>query len=147
LIGINRHADVIRLAGRLTHPWIWVRHGNTLVQYDIRNVARAQKGTTVCTNGAYTGYHCGPVTKVNQTVTLGANIVPGSGTTVHHLSQVDVCKRTDDNPVAEGDSGGPVFLKHIAKGTLTGTNHSGCTVYFQGLVEAQNLLNVDAVTQ
>jgi streptogrisin D len=84
----------------------------------ISTVGTATVGEHVCASGMATGYTCGTVTAVNQTVDYG------DGEVVHGLIQTNV--HTD-----HGDSGGPLFDGSTALGTVSGGD--GTTDYFQPL--------------
>jgi streptogrisin D len=82
----------------------------------ITGVGTATVGEHVCASGMATGYTCGTVTAVNQTVDYG------DGQVVHGLIETNV--HTD-----HGDSGGPLFDGSTALGTVSGGD--GTTDYFQ----------------
>jgi streptogrisin C len=78
-------------------------------------------GTSVCRSGATSGYHCGRVEAINETVNYG------SGDVVRGLTRTDICAEG-------GDSGGPFISGTQAQGTLSGGS-GGCLLggqsYFQ----------------
>lgn len=78
-------------------------------------------GSSICRSGSTSGYHCGQVQAVNETVNYG------DGNVVHGLTRTDICAE-------EGDSGGPFVSGTQAQGTLSGGS-GGCLIggqsYFQ----------------
>jgi streptogrisin D len=82
----------------------------------ITGTGTATVGEHVCASGVRTGYTCGTVTAVNQTVNYG------DGEVVRGLIETNV--HTD-----HGDSGGPLFAGSTALGTVSGGD--GTTDYFQ----------------
>jgi trypsin len=87
--------------------------------------------------GQETGSSCGEVTDLN--VESGGALGGLFTTKIKHLGKMRNCAPET------GDSGGPVFKRGVAYGLVSGT--SGCDVYFQGAVTAQNVLNVDILTR
>lgn len=85
----------------------------------------AAVGDKVCLSGSTTGYHCGWVQAINETVNYG------DGDVVHGLTRTSVCAEA-------GDSGGPFMRGTQAQGTLSGGS-GGCLVggqsYFQPIQE------------
>jgi streptogrisin C len=83
--------------------------------------APAAGGDRVCLSGSTSGYHCGWVQAVNETVNYG------DGNVVHGLTKTTVCAEA-------GDSGGPFMSGTQAQGTLSGGS-GGCLLggqsYFQ----------------
>ncbi|MDQ4011075.1 MAG: S1 family peptidase [Actinomycetota bacterium] len=78
-------------------------------------------GASICRFGATSGYHCGRVEAINETVNYG------SGDVVRGLTRTDICAEG-------GDSGGPFVSGTQAQGTLSGGS-GGCLLggqsYFQ----------------
>ena len=78
-------------------------------------------GTKVCLSGSTSGYHCGRVEAIGETVNYG------DGNVVRGLTRTSVCAEA-------GDSGGPFISGTQAQGTLSGGT-GGCllggTSYFQ----------------
>jgi len=78
-------------------------------------------GDRVCLSGSTSGYHCGVVEAINETVNYG------DGNVVHGLTKTTVCAEA-------GDSGGPFMSGTQAEGTLSGGS-GGCLLggqsYFQ----------------
>jgi streptogrisin C len=78
-------------------------------------------GDRVCLSGSTSGYHCGWVEGVNETVNYG------DGNVVRGLTKTTVCAEA-------GDSGGPFMSGTQAQGTLSGGS-GGCLLggqsYFQ----------------
>lgn len=81
----------------------------------------APVGSTVCLSGSASGYHCGRVQAIGETVNYG------HGDVVYGLTRTSVC-------ADEGDSGGPFVSGTQAQGTLSGGT-GGCVLggqsYFQ----------------
>lgn len=97
----------------------WVRDGlsdSTTPYYRVisgrKHRDNQSVGSTVCKYGAYaTGYGCG--TLENKTYDPGDNCVPGSGNTWMRV------EGNGTRLMADGDSGGPVFLDSVAYGTMS----------------------------
>ncbi|MGQ0718417.1 MAG: S1 family peptidase [Pseudonocardiales bacterium] len=85
----------------------------------------AAVGSSVCRSGSTSGYHCGQITAVNETVNYGG------GDVVRGLTRTDICAEA-------GDSGGPFVSGTQAQGTLSGGS-GGCLLggqsYFQPIDE------------
>jgi len=81
----------------------------------------AAVGSSVCRSGSTSGYYCGRVQAVNETVNYGG------GDVVRGLSRTNICAEA-------GDSGGPFVSGTQAQGTLSGGS-GGCLLggqsYFQ----------------
>lgn len=81
----------------------------------------APVGSSVCMSGSVSGYHCGRVKAIGETVNYG------NGDVVHGLTRTTVCAEG-------GDSGGPFVSGTQAQGTLSGGT-GGCVLggqsYFQ----------------
>ena len=105
----------------------------------ITGSAPAAVGASVCKSGATTGYRCGTVEAVNETVNYGR------GEVVNGMTRTNVCAEP-------GDSGGPYFSGSVANGTLSGGSGScfvslfGSETYFQPIDEALAAYNVQLVT-
>lgn len=99
----------------------------------------APVGASVCRSGSTTGYQCGTVESINETVNYG------DGNVVNGLTKTSACAEA-------GDSGGPYFAGSQAQGTLSGGSGScflnlfGSETYFQPIGPALSLLNVALVT-
>jgi streptogrisin C len=82
-------------------------------------------GSSVCRSGSTSGYHCGRVQAINETVNYGG------GDVVRGLTRTDICAEA-------GDSGGPFVSGTQAQGTLSGGS-GGCLLggqsYFQPIAE------------
>jgi streptogrisin C len=87
----------------------------------VTGTEQAPVGSSVCLSGSTSGYHCGRVKAVGETVNYG------SGDVVRGLTRTTVCAEG-------GDSGGPFVSGTQAQGTLSGGT-GGCTLggesYFQ----------------
>jgi streptogrisin C len=82
-------------------------------------------GDRVCLSGSTSGYHCGRVEALGETVNYG------DGNVVNGLTRTSVCAEA-------GDSGGPFMSGNQAQGTLSGGS-GGCLLggesYFQPIQE------------
>lgn len=91
----------------------------------VAGITPAQLGDRVCLSGSTSGYHCGTVEAVNETVNYG------DGNVVNGLTRTSVCAEA-------GDSGGPFMSGNQAQGTLSGGS-GGCLLggksYFQPIRE------------
>lgn len=121
-------------------PLIYVRDSGTgstpqAPSYYIRRVGTSVEGRILCATGASEGSSCGEVTALDTSIKIGGIF----GTGVPHLGKMRNC---DPGP---GDSGGPVFKRHVAYGVLVARRD--CDVYFQSARRAENALNVKIVTR
>ncbi|MDQ4092305.1 MAG: S1 family peptidase [Actinomycetota bacterium] len=93
-------------------------------------------GSSICRSGATSGYHCGRVEAVNETVNYG------SGDVVRGLTRTDICAEA-------GDSGGPFVSGTQAQGTLSGGS-GGCLLggqsYFQPVREVLSTYGLTLLT-
>ncbi|MGH3935026.1 MAG: S1 family peptidase [Pseudonocardiaceae bacterium] len=93
-------------------------------------------GSAVCRSGSTSGYHCGQVEAVNETVNYG------NGNVVRGLTRTDICAEA-------GDSGGPFVSGTQAQGTLSGGS-GGCLLggqsYFQPIVEVLSTYGLTLLT-
>lgn len=102
-------------------------------------VGEAPVGASVCRSGATTGYRCGTVEAVGQTVNYGR------GEVVNGLTRTSVCAEP-------GDSGGPYISGSQALGTLSGGAGTcfislfGTETFYQPVGEALAAYNVQLVT-
>ncbi|MDA3625745.1 S1 family peptidase [Saccharopolyspora sp. WRP15-2] len=95
----------------------------------------APTGSSICRSGSTTGWHCGTVQAMNQTVRYAEG-------TVYGLTQTNVCAEP-------GDSGGSFISGNQAQGTTSGGSgncSSGGTTYFQPVQEALNAYGLSLVT-
>jgi hypothetical protein len=122
--------------------WVFVREsganggvGGTArdEQYPIRrasNLGSNWEGTRVCKSGrSSTATSCGKVTHINQGYT------DSDGWSYTGLAKTNYCSRG-------GDSGGPVYASNTAYG-IHQASPSLCAGVYQGIVAAQNGMNVD----
>lgn len=126
-------------------PLIYVRKSGTgstpqAPAYYIRRVGTSVEGKILCATGATNGSSCGEVTRLDVSVKVGEGVLGLSGTGVDHLGEMKNCDPS------EGDSGGPVFKRHVAYGLLQGAKDD-CRIYFQSARRAENALNVRIVTR
>ncbi|MDQ5854757.1 MAG: S1 family peptidase, partial [Actinomycetota bacterium] len=93
-------------------------------------------GSSICRSGATSGYHCGRVEAINETVNYG------SGDVVRGLTRTDICAEA-------GDSGGPFVSGSQAQGTLSGGS-GGCLLggqsYFQPVREVLSTYGLTLLT-
>jgi streptogrisin C len=97
-------------------------------------------GEYLCKTGKTSGTTCGKVEAIGVTVNYSA-----SGVTVHGLgrAKIHTCK---------GDSGGPLYVQHIAYGLVSGITlypgdtQCGGTTYYQGVKGAADAMNVFLLT-
>lgn len=93
-------------------------------------------------SGAAHGSRCITVEKINATFKD-----KDSDVKVKHVARARGCG------VTKGDSGGPVYKKHLAYGMLVGMNNrrppifgkTVCHVYYQGIGNAEELLGADVL--
>ena len=102
----------------------------------VAGIAPAQLGDRVCLSGSTSGYHCGTVEAVNETVNYG------EGNVVNGLTRTSVCAEA-------GDSGGPFMSGDQAQGTLSGGS-GGCLLggksYFQPIREVLTTYGLTLLT-
>ncbi|UGY93395.1 S1 family peptidase [Streptomyces gobiensis] len=99
-------------------------------------ITRAEQpvvGESLCRFGNTTGWHCGTIVAVNQSVTFPEG-------TVHGLIRASLCAEP-------GDSGGPAITRDAAIGVLVGGSgncRTGGTTFYQPVVPilAENRLRV-----
>jgi streptogrisin C len=93
-------------------------------------------GQEVCLSGSTSGYHCGRVESIDETVNYGG------GNVVHGLTGTSVCAEA-------GDSGGSFMSGTQAQGTLSGGN-GGCLLggqsYFQPIQEVLTTYRLTLIT-
>jgi streptogrisin C len=113
--------------------WVYVHASSDTVQdpdYTITGIATSPVGTRVCISGSTSGTDCGDVVEINWN---------GSG----GFARARYCS----DP---GDSGGPIYSGHRARGIHVGVvpGHEGdcLNALFQGVTEAANELNVHVFT-
>ena len=96
----------------------------------------AMVGDRVCLSGSTSGFHCGRVQAVGETVNYG------NGDVVSGLTKTSVCAEA-------GDSGGPFMSGNQAQGTLSGGS-GGCLLggesYFQPIQEVLRTYGLTLVT-
>jgi hypothetical protein len=132
---------------QLPQGWVYVLAGpGTGVgglneEYPISSAQYSTQGARECATGAVSGSVCGTV------VSLGHSAFEctsnGICAWVNNLGEDSFCE-------TNGDSGGPVFASHQAFGLASaqGTDplHGYlCVTYFQGIIGAENALNVNIV--
>jgi streptogrisin C len=96
----------------------------------------ARIGDRVCLSGSTSGFHCGHVQAVGETVNYG------NGDIVRGLTKTSVCAEA-------GDSGGPFMSGNQAQGTLSGGS-GGCLLggesYYQPIQEMLTTYGLTLVT-
>jgi streptogrisin C len=109
---------------------------STDFRYAVRSDNYSMVGMQLCTSGSFYGQSdCGFVTQLNVTVTYDDPSLPE--TTVPHLGRASYCS-------IKGDSGGPVYVSHIALG-INVAAFSTCDSLYQGIRAAETALNVDVL--
>ncbi|HEX4101743.1 MAG TPA: S1 family peptidase [Pseudonocardiaceae bacterium] len=96
----------------------------------------AAVGDQVCLSGSTTGYHCGKVETVGETVNYG------DGDVVNGLTGTNICAEA-------GDSGGSIMSGTQAQGTLSGGT-GGCLLggktYYQPIQEVLSTYGLTLIT-
>jgi len=123
----------------------WVQVGSGEALYNIVNMYngsryvynsnQAAPGASICRSGSTTGWHCGTVEALNQTVYYSQGAVYG-------LTRTDVCAEP-------GDSGGSFISGNSAQGMTSGGSGNcswGGTTYFQPIGPALSAWNLTLVT-
>jgi streptogrisin C len=102
----------------------------------VTGTAPAAVGDKVCLSGSTSGYHCGQVQAVGETVNYG------DGAVVQGLTRTNICAEA-------GDSGGSVMSGTQAQGTLSGGS-GGCLLggqsYFQPIQEVLSTYGLTLLT-
>ncbi|MGH3824894.1 MAG: S1 family peptidase [Pseudonocardiaceae bacterium] len=103
---------------------------------NVAGIIPAEVGDRVCLSGSTSGYHCGRVEAVGETVNYG------NGDVVRGLTRTSVCAEG-------GDSGGPFMSGDQAQGTLSGGT-GGCLLggqsYFQPIQEVLSTYGLTLLT-
>ncbi len=103
---------------------------------NVAGTTPAEVGDRVCLSGSTSGYHCGRVEAVGETVNYG------NGDVVRGLTRTSVCAEA-------GDSGGPFMSGDQAQGTLSGGS-GGCLLggqsYYQPIQEVLSSYGLTLVT-
>ena len=103
---------------------------------NVAGTVPAGVGDRVCLSGSTSGYHCGRVEAVGETVNYG------NGDVVRGLTRTSVCAEG-------GDSGGPFMSGDQAQGTLSGGT-GGCLLggqsYFQPIQEVLSTYGLTLLT-
>jgi streptogrisin C len=121
----------------VARPWVNRYNGSNVT---VTAAANPTVGAGVCRSGSTTGWHCGTVQGVNQTVNYPQGVVYG-------LIRTNVCAEP-------GESGGslvsqPVNSRASAVGLTSGGSGnctSGGTTYFQPVTEALSVYGARLVT-
>ncbi|WP_035697028.1 S1 family peptidase, partial [Glycomyces tenuis] len=101
----------------------------------VSDANQAAPGASICRSGSTTGWHCGTVEALNQTVYYAEG-------TVYGLTRTDVCAEP-------GDSGGSFISGNSAQGMTSGGSGdctSGGTTYFQPIGPALSDWGLTLVT-
>ncbi|MDH5729963.1 MAG: S1 family peptidase [Gammaproteobacteria bacterium] len=119
--------------------WVYVTDGpGTTVDesYAITQEGFSFVGMRICATGAYFGRsECGEVTKLGVLVWY-----PGDGW-LHNMGKANYC-------AVNGDSGAPLYALHTAHGLHSGSRPtvlSHCVSYYQGIIDAENKMNVNII--
>lgn len=103
---------------------------------NVAGITPAAVGDRVCLSGSTSGYHCGRVEAIGETVNYG------NGDVVRGLTRTSVCAEG-------GDSGGPIMSGDQAQGVLSGGT-GGCLLggqsYFQPIQEVLSTYRVALLT-
>jgi streptogrisin C len=116
-----------------TLPAVDTRDGGPIT---VTGTEVAPIGASVCRSGATTGFACGEITAIDETVNYG------EGRIVRGLTRTSVCAEP-------GDSGGPFVSGTQAQGVTSGgigDCSSNGTTFFQPINEAATKLGVSVVT-
>ncbi|MBW4716606.1 S1 family peptidase [Saccharothrix obliqua] len=98
---------------RLAEPEKWYQ-SPTVAGRPVTGSTPATVGSSVCTSSRTSGWHCGTVQALNQSVSYPDGVVTG-------LTRTNLC-------VQPGDSWNPVISGGNAQGHIIGGSH--CTAYF-----------------
>jgi streptogrisin C len=103
---------------------------------NVAGTAPAAVGDKVCLSGSTSGYHCGQVEAVDETVNYG------DGDIVNGLTRTNMCAEA-------GDSGGSIMSGTQAQGTLSGGS-GGCLLggqtYYQPIQEVLSTYGLTLLT-
>ncbi|GAB2648478.1 S1 family peptidase [Saccharopolyspora gloriosae] len=128
----NDYAWVSANSSWTARPWVDMYNGSARV---VTGHGTAPAGSSICRSGSTTGWHCGSVQALNQTVRYAEGAVSG-------LTQTNVCAEP-------GDSGGSFISGNQAQGMTSGGSgncSSGGTTYFQPVGEALSAYGLSLVT-
>jgi streptogrisin C len=117
----NDYAWVAVNSNWIPQPWVNNYSGGNVV---VAGSTAAAVGAAICRSGSTTGWHCGTVQALNQTVNYAQGSVSG-------LTRTNVCAEP-------GDSGGSWLSGQQAQGVTSGGSgncSSGGTTYFQPVNE------------
>jgi streptogrisin C len=119
--------------GATPTPSVDIRDGGPIT---VTGAESAPIGASVCRSGQTSGFACGEITALDETVNYGGGII------VRGLTRTSVCAEP-------GDSGGPFLSGTQAQGVLSGgigdcTNNG--TTFFQPINEALTKLGVTIIT-
>jgi hypothetical protein len=138
----NAYGDmgIIRISQEkhwLPRPWVHVTDGpdtSADQAYKINADKLSVLGMRICATGAFYGRSdCGYVNELDVTADVG------DGITVNFLGLTSVCG-------IEGDSGAPMYAKHIAYGVVVGGPvGGGCETLYQGIRAVENKLGIDVL--
>ena len=103
---------------------------------NVAGTAPAAVGDKICLSGSTSGYHCGQVEAVDETVNYG------DGDIVNGLTRTNMCAEA-------GDSGGSIMSGTQAQGTLSGGS-GGCLLggqtYYQPIQEVLSTYGLTLLT-
>ena len=128
----NDYAWVSANSNWTPRPWVNLYNGSARI---VSGSSVAPVGSSICRSGSTTGWHCGSVQALNQTVQYAQGTVTG-------LTRTNVCAEP-------GDSGGSFISGNQAQGMTSGGSgncSSGGTTYFQPVGEALNAYGLRLVT-
>jgi streptogrisin C len=128
----NDYAYVQVNSGNTLRPWVNMYNGSARV---VSGSSVAPVGSSVCRSGSTTGWHCGTIEAMNQTVRYAEGSVSG-------LTRTNVCAEP-------GDSGGSFISGNQAQGMTSGGSGNctyGGTTYFQPVNEALSAYGVSLIT-
>ncbi|GAA0526564.1 serine protease [Saccharopolyspora subtropica] len=128
----NDYAWVATNSSWTPQPRVNLYNGSTRL---VSGASVAPVGSSICRSGSTTGWHCGSVQALNQTVRYPQG-------TVYGLTRTNVCAEP-------GDSGGSFISGNQAQGMTSGGSGDctfGGTTYFQPVQEALSAYNLRLVT-
>jgi streptogrisin C len=106
----------------------------------VTGAANPANGTAICRSGSTTGYRCGSVTGLNQTVNYGSSGI------VYGLIRTNACAQPGDSGGSMVRNSSPTTIAYGLTSGGSGNCSTGGTTFFQPIVEALNAYGASIVT-
>jgi streptogrisin C len=106
----------------------------------VTGAANPANGTAICRSGSTTGWRCGSVTGLNQTVNYGSSGI------VYGLIRTNACAEPGDSGGSMVRNSSPTTTAYGLTSGGSGNCSSGGTTFFQPIVEALNAYGASIIT-